>query len=876
MKKTLVNYYLFFTLLFTFIIIFLVSALYVKTQNDVFVQTSKELKSKILQNYKAELKNRVETVEQVINHKKETSTIRLKQSIQTRVLEALKIAESLYAGNKAKMSEEALKDLIVETLRHMRFNHGRGYYFIDTLEGDCVLFPVRPSDEGKNIAHYQDVNGKYVIKDFIEIAKSTQEGFSEYITLKPPAQIKKGRKIVFVKLFEKFNWIIGAGEYIDDVEEDIKRELAEEIAGYRINNEEGYFNLFEIYNFEGGENFARMIVNPSLQNTTDDAKISDDVHDIDGVYYRKEALAQLRGRGEGFITYKYKKLLSSEIIPKISYVKRIKHWNWVIETGKNLDTLDSTIKENEMVIMEQITRNIRYAIALFLGVLFFLVILVFFISKKIKQDMGMLSRIFRLASRDKMEIDEKLFGIEEFKELSSYANTMIREIKFHQENLEHINENLEFKVFEKTKELQQLNFSLEIKNKELEENYLCDTLTKLPNRNMFTKEFTFTAFPQVFLIDIDGFKHINDFYGTEVGDSILVEFAAFIKSFAHDNEMKAYRLSSDEFLLLFDKRFNQSVAEAVIKQINILLTQKRFNVPEESLEFQMNVTCSVAYGKNTILEKADVALNYAKSKKLSFAIYDDENLHMNHYKQNIHWRQKVLDAIANDTIVPYFQKIVDINDASIEKYECLMRLVDKDEAFSPYLFLEVAKETRLYHQLTRIMIAKSFDTFANTEASFSLNISLLDIENTKTVEFLEESIERHNMGSRLILELLESEDIMSSSQFLVFVQKMKALGVRFALDDFGTGYSNFAFVLKIAPAYLKIDGSLIKNIIEDKNAYNVVQAIVAFAQEINAEVIAEYVENEQQVEALRACDVHLLQGYYFSIPSASFENRLNP
>jgi EAL domain-containing protein (putative c-di-GMP-specific phosphodiesterase class I) len=105
---------------------------------------------------------------------------------------------------------------------------------------------------------------------------------------------------------------------------------------------------------------------------------------------------------------------------------------------------------------------------------------------------------------------------------------------------------------------------------------------------------------------------------------------------------------------------------------------------------------------------------------------------------------------------------------------------------------------------------------------------------------------------------------------------MKALGVRFALDDFGTGYSNFAFVLKIAPAYLKIDGSLIKNIIEDKNAYNVVQAIVAFAQEINAEVIAEYVENEQQVEALRACDVHLLQGYYFSIPSASFENRLNP
>ena len=870
MKKTLVNYYLFFTLVFTFIIVFSVSAIYVKTQNDVFVQTSKELKEKILQNYQAELKNRVEIVEQVIHYKRITSATRLKQSVQTKVIEAITIAESLYAQNKAKMSEEALKHLIVETLRPLRFNHGRGYYFIDTLEGDCVLFPVHPSDEGTNIAHYQDINGKYVVKDFIEIAKSTREGFSEYVAPRPPDRTKRGQKIVFVKVFEKYNWIIGAGEYEEDVEEDIKQELAQEIDGYRIDNGKNYFNIYEVYNFAGGENFAAMIVNPSMQSTTYGMKISDDIHDSDGVYYRKEALAHLRGKGEGFITYKYKKFLSNEISPKISYVKRIKHWNWVIETGINLDALDSTIKENEMAMKAQIMQNIRYAIGLFLGVLIFLVIIVFFVSKKIKQDMGMLGRTFRLASRDKMEIDEEQFSIEEFKELSSYSNIMIREIKFQQENLEHINENLEFKVFEKTKELQKLNFSLETKNKELEENYFIDTLTKLPNRNMFTKEFTCIAFPQVFLIDIDGFKHINDFYGTEVGDIILVEFSEFIKSFAQNNEMKIYRLSSDEFLLLFDKRFNQSVAEAVIKELHIALTQKRFNVLEEGLEFQINVTCSVAHGKNTILEKADVALNYAKSKKISFAIYDDENPYMNHYKQNIHWRQKILDAISNDTIVPYFQKIVNTNNAQEEKYECLMRLVDNNQAFSPFVFLEVAKETRLYYQLTRIMIAKCFEAFAHSQATFSLNISLLDIENAKTVEFLEESIGHFNMGSRLILELLESEDIMSSSQFLSFVQKMKALGVRFALDDFGTGYSNFSFVLKIAPAYLKIDGSLIKNIIEDKSSYNVVQAIVAFAKEINAEVIAEYVENEQQVKALNACDVYLLQGYYFSVPSATF------
>ena len=204
-----------------------------------------------------------------------------------------------------------------------------------------------------------------------------------------------------------------------------------------------------------------------------------------------------------------------------------------------------------------------------------------------------------------------------------------------------------------------------------------------------------------------------------------------------------------------------------------------------------------------------------------------------------------------------------------KKYECLMRLVEEDKVISPYLFLEVAKETKLYHQLTRIMIQKSFEKFADNEASFSLNISLLDIENTTTREFLKDKINHYKLGNRLILELLESEEIITSEKFLPFVKEMRSLGVRFALDDFGSGYSNFSFVLQMRPYFIKIDGSLIKNIIVDQNSYNVVQAIVAFAKEIDAGVIAEFVENEEIVQALQTCGIHWMQGYYFSIPSPS-------
>lgn len=869
MKKTLVNYYLLLTLFFTTAVILVVTSVYIKTQQDIFIRNTQDLKESILENYKTELKNRVEIIEQYIDYKKSTSDQRLRDAISLKVNEAYKIAQSIYLTNQATMSEENIKKLIVETLRHIRFNEGRGYYFIDTLEGNCVLFPTNPTEEGKNILHYQDTNQKYVINDFIQIAQNQKEGFSEYFTYQPQKDKGRHKKIAFVKFFESFNWIIGTGEYLEDVEDDIKRELALELSQYRIDKNTGYFNVFEIHNFQGGDDFASLLVNPNLKNMSDTKKISTHIKDIDGFNYRQNALDQINQKGDGFVTYKFEKINSDVIGPQISYFKLMKHWNWVISTAKELDSLALIVAEREQKIQEKVSENIRYASLLFIIVFVLLLIFSVFISKKIKHDMSVITHFFKLASFDKTEIDTQRFKIEEFKQLSIYANAMIKEIKSQHQDLSDINENLEFKVYTKTKELQSLNFSLETKNKELEKNYFTDTLTKLPNRNMFTKDLSFISFPQVFLLDIDGFKNINDFYGTVVGDIVLVEFAEFIGSIAEQYDLKVYRLSSDEFIMLCDRVFEPSFLKMILQDMSSKLAVKYFNTHEKDLQLQINMTCGVAFGKNNLLEKADIALNFAKKKKLSYSIFNEDDPAMNTHKNNIYWRQKLQNAIQNDAIVPYYQEIININDRNSKKYECLMRLVEEDKVISPYLFLEVAKETKLYHQLTRIMIQKSFEKFADNEASFSLNISLLDIENTTTREFLKDKINHYKLGNRLILELLESEEIITSEKFLPFVKEMRSLGVRFALDDFGSGYSNFSFVLQMRPYFIKIDGSLIKNIIVDQNSYNVVQAIVAFAKEIDAGVIAEFVENEEIVQALQTCGIHWMQGYYFSIPSPS-------
>jgi len=185
MKKTLSNYYLLVTLFFSSFLVVGIAVLYITLQKEIFVQNNQSIHDNILENYKRELKNRVEIIEQYIDHKQAQTQERLKSSLKKRVYEAHEIIDSLYQYNKDTMDEKALKQLIIEALRTIRFNEGRGYYFIDTLEGECLLFPIRKSDEGKNILHYKDVNNKLVIQDFIDVARQDKEGFSVYHTHKP-------------------------------------------------------------------------------------------------------------------------------------------------------------------------------------------------------------------------------------------------------------------------------------------------------------------------------------------------------------------------------------------------------------------------------------------------------------------------------------------------------------------------------------------------------------------------------------------------------------------------------------------------------------------------------------------------------------------
>jgi len=442
-------------------------------------------------------------------------------------------------------------------------------------------------------------------------------------------------------------------------------------------------------------------------------------------------------------------------------------------------------------------------------------------------------------------------------------------IKIKNKNLKNkliaLNKNLEFEVLKKTEELVLLNKELETKNQELHRQLCTDSLTLLPNRKALMKDLEAAKNPIVAIIDIDAFRNINDLYGIKTGNNVLIEVASLLRSMEKNMDCRFYRIGSDEFVLLKDTAFIQDHCKTFIKYIVSTINQNPLCGGENCLDIYIDATIGVSYRCENCIEKADMALKKAKKNKLSYLIYSNEDDLEEEYKNDVKWTKLVKEAIINDQILPFFQPIVD-EQANIIKYESLMRLIKDNNAFSPTLFLDIAKKVKFYPALTRIMIKKSFEQAQQSGISVSINLSIQDITDGAMINFIKENFIQYNVSNSIIFEITESESIRDYEEIDQFISTTKALGAKIAIDDFGSGYSNFSYLLKLKPDFIKIDGSLIREIDIDKNAYIITKNIVKFAQELGIKTIAEYVHSKAIFKILKKLNIDAYQGFYFSKP----------
>jgi PAS domain S-box-containing protein/diguanylate cyclase (GGDEF)-like protein len=402
------------------------------------------------------------------------------------------------------------------------------------------------------------------------------------------------------------------------------------------------------------------------------------------------------------------------------------------------------------------------------------------------------------------------------------------------------------------------------KDKTLEKQlHYTDKLTGLPNRSKLIEDLKNLTNYKLILINIDSFKEVNDVYGIKIGDALLVKMGERLKDISSKHNFHIYKLSGDEFIILIDRYLPKHLLEKFINELLYNIQSKPFEVKE--LTVNLDITIGVAEGssQNTnALEKADMALKYAKQSKKSFVIYDESLNIQEKYKNNIFWLKNLKWAIDEDRLLVYYQPILNNKTEKIEKYESLIRMKLEDKVVSPYYFLEIAKKSKLYPAITK----KIFSEVSKLSKKYeiSINLSILDILNEEIVGEIVYRLRNNNC--KITFEILESEGIDNYEDVSGFLKEIKSYGSKIAIDDFGSGYSNFAHMLKLDVDYLKIDSSLIKNVDKDQNSQIIVETIVDFAKKLGIETIAEFVHSKEVFEKVKELGVDYSQGYYIGEP----------
>ncbi len=421
-----------------------------------------------------------------------------------------------------------------------------------------------------------------------------------------------------------------------------------------------------------------------------------------------------------------------------------------------------------------------------------------------------------------------------------------------------------------TRELNTLNHTLESavleKTNELLEHYYLDDLTKLPNHNKLTESLSRDQIKSLALIDISSFININNFYGNFIGNKLLSELAKLITAFCQERGYTTYRVHADIFAITCEgcevDGFNNN-----IHLLQTCIHQHCFM--ELSLEIYITTVVSVSHNRYHLYENTSMTLEYAKGHKTPFLIYNPALKIEDSIKNNLIWTTKIRTAIEKNKIVPYFQPIYDNLTGEKNHFEVLMRLIDEDGlVITPNHFLPIAKRANLYKQLTKIIIAKAFEHFKDTNYCFSINLSSDDIIDEDVRNFIYEKLAAYPKSHHVTFEIVESEGIENYDEVKSFIQFTKTYGVKIAIDDFGTGFSNFHYLFKLNVDSIKIDGSIIQQIIGEKAASLVAETIVDFARKMGIATVAEFVSDEAIFNKTNELGINFSQGYYVARPDS--------
>jgi diguanylate cyclase (GGDEF)-like protein len=411
-----------------------------------------------------------------------------------------------------------------------------------------------------------------------------------------------------------------------------------------------------------------------------------------------------------------------------------------------------------------------------------------------------------------------------------------------------------------------------------------DSLTDLPNRRQFffrLHELLGRAAGDkrrfiVGVVDLDGFKSINDLYGHTAGDRVLVEASRRMREIS-DGAISFSRLGGDEFGVIVDAELDDTEIQALGVRIC-----KALEVPFVLFDGIVEVSGSVGFAvfpqagstAELLYERADYSLYHAKQhhrgRPVIFSIEHETEI-----RQFANLERCLRHADIESEISLHFQPIVDVERGKTVAFEALARWDSPILGrVAPDVFIRIAERSDLINKLTRMLLRRALAKAKNwpEDIRVSFNLSMRDLGSREAIVNIAAIIENSGIApSRIDLEVTETALIQDFDQANVSLRTLKALGVGISLDDFGTGYSSLSYVRRFPIDKIKIDRSFVKDVETDDSCRAIVKSVIDMSRNLKLGCIAEGMETDNQVSILRSLGATTMQGYFFSKPMPGAE-----
>jgi PAS domain S-box-containing protein len=431
-----------------------------------------------------------------------------------------------------------------------------------------------------------------------------------------------------------------------------------------------------------------------------------------------------------------------------------------------------------------------------------------------------------------------------------------------------------------------------------------DGLTDLPNRALFldrlqqaltlSKRHLNYKFA-VLLIDVDGFKIINDSLGHTVGDELLIEIGQRLKDSVRRADTVSRprmsdipngpipdttlaRLGGDEFSILLDDIRDPIEAVRVAERVQGELgTPFRLNQEEITISASIGIASSSSPHTKAedLVRDAELAMYRAKREGKARCVVSDAAMHANAVKR-LKLETDLRKAFDHEEFLVYYQPIVSLQTGKITGFEALTRWQRPEGILSPIDFIAVAEETGLIIPMNRRLLRESCQTLRSWQTTFpssppltmSVNITSKEFAHPELASEIHKTLELTGLDAACLqLEIIETIAMGDAEKSSHVLSQLKALGVRLSIDDFGTGYSSLSRLRRIPVDTLKIDRAFISHMESDPESREIVRIIIMLAHNLGLKVVAEGTETEAQITLLKQLNCEMAQGYLFSRPA---------